>query len=176
VGDTVAIAAAPGQGLLVELDLVHGKAKVETPEGEKTLRVQELFPQTGPFGPHVLPRGAHGRRGHAGSPGAEAAPGSQAARDAEKDKPVPHRRPESSAARVSRKAIVKLAPGQQVYVVPFHKRATLVRIIEAKDQAVVLSGAFEMTLPLSDLDIIRDQKDQRPAGAAGAGHESRTAD
>ncbi len=38
---------------------------------------------------------------------------------------------------------------------PFHKRATLIRLNPDKDQAVVQSGIFEMEIPLADLEPIR---------------------
>jgi len=46
-------------------------------------------------------------------------------------------------------------PGEQVYVVPFHKRATLIRILADKDLAVVQSGIFEMQVPLIDLEPLQ---------------------
>ena len=38
---------------------------------------------------------------------------------------------------------------------PFGKRAKLIRINADKGNAVVLSGAFEMEIPLADIDIAR---------------------
>ena len=49
-------------------------------------------------------------------------------------------------------------PGEKVYVVPFHRRATLIRFNPGKDQAVVQSGAFEMQIPIADLEPIRKKE------------------
>ena len=65
------------------------------------------------------------------------------------------RSPDSRAAKANRQAVLKTDPGQQVYVVPFHKRATLIRFNHEKDEAVVQSGAFEMQIPISDLEPAR---------------------
>jgi dsDNA-specific endonuclease/ATPase MutS2 len=55
---------------------------------------------------------------------------------------------------VDPKAILSLQPGQKVFVVPFHKPATLIRLNPDRGQATVQAGAFEMDLPLSDLQPI----------------------
>ncbi len=140
-GDEVAIARKPGSGKLLRLDLPGLKAAVETPQGELELPLQDLFPQTGPFSP----------RGGTGAPrrprrGRERAPAP--------DRPIPRRRPDSRAARANREAVLTMEPGREVFVVPFHKRATLIRINEEKDQAVVQSGIFEMTIGLADLEPV----------------------
>ena len=59
------------------------------------------------------------------------------------------------AAQHNRHAVLAVAPGQKVFVVPFNKRATLIRINPDKDNAVVQSGIFEMEIPLSDLEPLR---------------------
>jgi dsDNA-specific endonuclease/ATPase MutS2 len=59
--------------------------------------------------------------------------------------------PHARAAQDNRAALLATQPGQKVFVVPFNKSATLIRIKPDKDQAVVQSGAFEMELPLADL-------------------------
>jgi dsDNA-specific endonuclease/ATPase MutS2 len=61
----------------------------------------------------------------------------------------------SRAAAKSRKAMENVQPGDQVFVIPFNKKATLIRLDAEKQQAVVQSGAFEMDLPLADLEPIR---------------------
>jgi dsDNA-specific endonuclease/ATPase MutS2 len=70
---------------------------------------------------------------------------------------VVHRDPRSRGAKASREAVLNTPPGQQVYVIPFQKRATLVRIDQQKDLAVVQSGAFEMQVPLADVEPVRDE-------------------
>lgn len=65
------------------------------------------------------------------------------------------------AAEAKIKALLALEPGEQVYVVPFHKRATLIRVQADKDLAVVQSGIFEMQIPLVDLEPL-----QAPPAAA----------
>jgi len=70
--------------------------------------------------------------------------------------PMIRRSPESRAAKESHDKLLAVKPGQQVYVVPFHKRATLIRINMEKEQAVVQSGIFELELPLADLEPVRD--------------------
>ena len=155
VGDEVPIARKPGRGKLVELNLPGLKAKVEADGEQIDVSVQDLFPQTGPFAPGR--RGGrkrsadHGRRGPAER-------GKGRGRKREPDRPVPHRSPNSPAARKSREALLAVEPGSAVYVIPFHKRATLIRLDAEKEQAVVQSGIFEMTLGLSDLEPVRGAK------------------
>jgi len=141
LGDEVPIARPPGMGKLVELNLPAGRAKVLTPAGKLSLTVQELFPQTGPFAVH--------KRAHERSVRGQRKPRSA--------RPMPRRRPDSKAAKASREAVLRTPLGQQVYVVPFHKRATLIRFNHAKDQAVVQAGAFEMEVPIADLDVPRER-------------------
>ena len=62
------------------------------------------------------------------------------------DKPA-----DSSSAKADREAVLKLEPGEEVYVVPFHKRGRLIRFNHDKDQALVSIGAFEMQIPIADL-------------------------
>jgi DNA mismatch repair protein MutS2 len=138
IGQTVPISRPPGRGELLELDLPALKARVKTQAGELDLSVQELFPQSGPH--------------------AEAAdktpqtPGEDELREAGKDRKLRRRSPESAAARRSREAVKHLRPGEMVYVVPFRKRAKLLRIDEEKQLGVVLSGAFEMEVPLGEIE------------------------
>jgi len=141
VGDEVAIARKPGRGKLVKLDLPGLKATVATHNGEIDISIQDLFPQTGPFSPRRPGGRAEGRR-----PRHRALQG---------DRPIPRRRPDSQAAKANREAVLSVQPGSEVYVVPFRKRATLIRLLPEKDQAVVQSGIFEMTIGLADLEPAR---------------------
>lgn len=143
VGDEVPISRRPGKGKLVTVDLPGLRATVRTPEGELTLPLQELFPQTGPFAarhPANRPRGEKVRSRQKSKP--------QPAR------PITRRSPDSRAARAARDALLATKPGQKVFVVPFNKQATLIRINADKGQAVVQSGIFEMDIPLADLEPI----------------------
>ncbi len=150
VGDEVPIAQPPGRGKLVELDLLRSRARVLTPRGELSLPVQELFPQSGPFAVRRRP------------PGRAAGQKPPAQREPRQDRPMPRRSPDSKAAQASRQAVLATPPGQQVYVVPFHKRATLIRFNHEKDQAIVQSGAFEMQIPIADLEPARSGTDLKP--------------
>jgi DNA mismatch repair protein MutS2 len=140
IGDEVPITRKPGCGKLVKLDLPGLKATVGTDNGEIELSIQDLFPQTGPFAYH--------------RPAAER----QADRSDKRrgaalpDRPIPRRHPDSKAAHANRQVILATEPGSEIYVVPFHKRATLIRLLPEKDQAVVQSGIFEMTIGLADLE------------------------
>ena len=164
IGDEVPISHKPGKGTVTKVDLPGLKAAVETAEGALNLSLQELFPQTGPFAPHLpAPPGEKGdQRGD--QPGrhrrktsrpASREPHAEPA-DRHQDRPVEHRRPDSRQAQAIRAAVLKLAPGRQVFVVPFHKRATLIRINADKDLAVVQSGPFEMEIPLADLEPVKE--------------------
>jgi DNA mismatch repair protein MutS2 len=250
IGDEVPIARKPGKGVLKQADLPGLRATVETAEGEMTLSIQDIFPQTGPWGqrfrePQGGPdesrqaprrgdradqrprqRGREGwqerqgledqpagsaalrqaqgpeqRRGASSPPsgrqvgqgqvgqgqvgqgqvgqgqgqgpqrqpqGAQAAQGRQAPGERQ-PKEAPNRPMDrvnvgGRAAEAKIKALLALEPGQQVYVVPFHKRATLIRIQADKDLAVVQSGIFEMQIPLVDLEPL-----QTPPPAAAKG-------
>lgn len=143
VGQRVTIAAPPGAGKLLELNMLAGLAKVQTDKGTLELPIQELFPQVGPFA----------RRAAKGPQRAAKARPEKA-----EDQPVRHRRPDSRSAKADRDAVLKVQPGQQLYVLPFHKRATLIRFNHDKDQAVVQAGAFEMQIPIADLAPVRETK------------------
>jgi hypothetical protein len=229
----VPIARKPGKGVLRQADLVGLRATVETAEGEMTLSIQDIFPQTGPWGqrshePQGGPdesrqgwrrgdradersrqRGRQGREDQsAGSTALRQAQGPEsAAADRGASSPPsgrqggqgPQRQPQVSQAAQGRqtpgeqrapkeapnrpmdraqlagraaeakiKALLALEPGQQVYVVPFHKRATLIRIQADKDLAVVQSGIFEMQIPLVDLEPL-----QAPPPAAAKGQRKK---
>jgi DNA mismatch repair protein MutS2 len=219
-GDEVSIAIRPGKGKLVELDLPGLKAKVQTEQGEISVSLQDLFPQTGPFSavraeadaraaaaraeaaaraaqgppPRREERGT-GRPQQQGRPGDRRPPAparrepAQAAGGPERynpprvpfastgvgqrapaaprsttpeppvepgaNRPLRHRSSDSKAALDSREALLATEPGKPVYIIPFDKRATLIRIDAQKDMAVVQSGIFEMEIPLSDLEPVR---------------------
>jgi DNA mismatch repair protein MutS2 len=140
VGDEVAIACNPGKGKVVAVDLPGLRATVETEKGQKVLSLQELFPQTGPFAPPE-PRPAGQRRKPQRREAAKPAP----------DRPMRRVSPLGRAAQDNRAALLATQPGEKVFVIPFNKSATLIRIKPDKDHAVVQSGAFEMELPLADL-------------------------
>ena len=134
-GRIIPIARKPGTGVLESLDLAAGRAVVKTPDGAVELTIEELFPQKGPFAPD-----APGAK----KPRAKRGP----------DRPISRRRAGSKKARASEKAVLATEPGAQVYVVPFGKRATLIRFIPDKGLAVVQSGAFEVEIPISDLEPV----------------------
>ncbi len=142
VGDVVPITPPPGKGKVIELDLTTSRAKIQTPSTTGWLRLQELFPQTGPFAPHHKgPKHKHPKK-----------------KPERGDKLVHHRRPDSAAAKASRDAVLATNPGEKLYVVPFRKQATLIRFNHDKDQAVVQSGAFEMQIPIADLESAKKPK------------------
>ncbi len=149
VGDEVPIAHKPGVGKVIRVDLPGLRATVETAKGPMELSLQELFPQTGPFAARPPTARKAASRG-AAQPRRKAAP--------KPDRPMRRRSPESRDAQQNREALLATAPGQKVFVVPFNKPATLIRINESKDHAVVQSGAFEMELPLADLEPLRHGK------------------
>lgn len=142
VGDEVTFSRPPGRGTVVALDLPAGRVEVET--GGQTpqrlmLRWSELFP-------HVGQEARPGGRGSKGKPRPQQP----------RSRPIPHRRPDSKAGKANRQAVLQTPPGRAVYVVPFQKRATLVRVDADKDVAIVSSGAFEMELPLADIEPVTE--------------------
>jgi DNA mismatch repair protein MutS2 len=148
VGQEVPIARKPGRATLVKVDLPGLRATVETRQGQMELPLQELFPQTGRFMRRAGARPARRR-----------APARRGAKPAAAlDRPVRRRSPDSKRARENRDALLAVQPGQQVFVVPFNKRATLIRFHEERDQAVVQSGIFEMEIPLADLEPVEQKR------------------
>jgi len=141
VGDQVPIARKPGTGKVVKLDLPGLRATVATGEGECELSLQDLFPQTGPFA-----------AGPQGGPARPARPPRARQPVAQGDKPMRRRGQRGRQADENRQALLQTEPGQRVFVVPFNKPATLIRINAEKEQAVVQSGPFEMELSLADLE------------------------
>ncbi|MBI5723365.1 MAG: hypothetical protein HZA50_05360 [Planctomycetes bacterium] len=106
--------------------------------------------------------GAGGRTGAAGQDRRQAAHGEpQRKHEPEKiepDRPIHRVDPASDEAKKHHEALLAAQPGQQVFVIPFNKKATLIRVNADKDQAVVQSGIFEMTIPLADLEPIAQQQ------------------
>jgi DNA mismatch repair protein MutS2 len=148
VGDEVAIAHKPGRGKVVKVDFPGLRATVEVTGGRTLqLSLQELFPQIGPFAPKDRPvrspSRSHGQNQKCTRP------------QAATTRQIRHGRTEGKAAQKNRQAVLNTPPGQRVFVLPFNTTATLVRIDEAKDQAVVLRGAFEMQVALSDLEPLK---------------------
>jgi len=129
-GAKISIARKPGSGVLESLDLGSGRAVVKTSQGTIELTTAELFPQSGPF---VRKSATQKKR---------------------RSKPIRRRRSGSKKAKASRESILATKPGSQVYVIPFGKRATLIRFIHDKDLAVVQSGAFEVQISVSDLEPV----------------------
>jgi DNA mismatch repair protein MutS2 len=86
--------------------------------------------------------------------------------DPRDDRPIERRSADSKEAIANRDKLLATKPGDQVYVVPFHKRATLIRLNPDKDQAVVQSGIFEMEIPLADLEPVQatDSAGAKPSG------------
>lgn len=153
IGDEVPIARKPGQGVVKALDLRALKATVETGNGKTIdLSLQELFPQIGPFAPRGGKTKDASRRG--GGKGQRSRRG-RGKNQHKPDRPIPHVSADTKQASRNRQAVLNTLPGEKVYVVPFGKQATLVRIDEQKDQAVVQAGAFEMQVALSDVEPIR---------------------
>lgn len=148
VGATVTFDRKPGRGTVKAMDLPAGKVTVDTGKETLELRVQELFPESGAFGPRrgESPRGRR-RRMHRRREG-------EGEGEGKADRPIPHRKADSARARTNRRAVAAMSPGSEVYVVPFQKRATLVRVDEAKAVAVVQSGAFEMQVGLADVEPV----------------------
>ena len=148
VGNEVPIARKPGRGKVVKLDFTALRVTIETAEGQIDLSIQDLFPQTGPFARHgpggpQAPRSRH-------RPGAGRA-------KAASDRPLRRRSPDSKAAHKNRQALLDTPPGEQVFVIPYNTRATLIRIDEEKSNATVQSGVFELEIPLADLEPIKSK-------------------
>ena len=85
-------------------------------------------------------------------------PAKKQAKSPASDRPMRRRIEDSSAVKKDRQALLATEPGKQVFVVPFNKRATLIRLNADKGVAVVQSGIFEMELPLADLEPVAQGK------------------
>lgn len=151
VGDVVPIAGKPGKGQLLSVDLLAMRATVLAGDREREIPLQDLFPGKGAFR-----SGSDKGRGSGSRARSDKRGGRHAAREKPtKDRPIPRRSPQGAKARKAHDALLHVKPGEQVFVVPFNKRATLVRIDEDKDQVVVQSGVFEMEVPLADVEPVR---------------------
>ncbi|KKL96161.1 hypothetical protein LCGC14_1847240, partial [marine sediment metagenome] len=155
VGQTVTIGRDPGRAKLLELNLPAGRAKVETRAGTIELPVQELFPQIGPFARRRKPT-EPGRR--ARQQGTKGAKGAKAVKAEQKDRPIPRRSRDGAAAEANREAVLKTPPGGMLYVVPFHRQARLIRFNQDRNEAIVQAGAFEMQIPVADIEPVKDGK------------------
>jgi len=137
IGQEVPISRKPGKATVLAVDLPALRATVQLPEGPQELSLQELFPQSGPFAPR-----------------ASRPPRKRQAKAPAVNRPMRRRSADSKAARKNHKALLETAPGREVFVVPFNKRATLIRLHAEKNLAVVQSGIFEMEIPLADLEPV----------------------
>ena len=143
VGQEVPITHKPGTGKVLSVNMPALVAKVEVAGGKQLeLSIQDLFPQTGPFCPEVRQE-------------------RQAAKTREKqrkkaaasgNKPMQRRSSSAKAAQANREELLAMEPGAKVFVVPFGKRATLIRVSAEKELATVQSGIFEMEIPICDLE------------------------
>jgi len=174
VGDDVPISRRPGHGVVKTVDLPGLRATVETANGELTLSIQDLFPQTGPFARRAERHAP--RRDQARQPARRER---RKPREPQPDRPMARGKVSGKAAQARRQALLELAPGEKVYVVPFHKRATLIRVKPEKDVAVVQSGIFEMEIPLADIELLRPrpkpQKQAPPKAKPAPAREPRPA-
>ncbi|HAU37722.1 MAG TPA: DNA strand exchange inhibitor protein [Phycisphaerales bacterium] len=151
IGDEVPIAHKGGVGVVTKVNLPALRATVKVGQEEVDLSIQDLFPQTGPFARHTHETGPRHHRGRR----------HERPRHDEKPpppKPLERRSADTAVARGNREKLLAVQPGQQVYVVPFHKRATLIRINAEKDQAIVQSGVFEVEIPLADLEPVHSNR------------------
>ncbi|MCD4824870.1 MAG: hypothetical protein K8S55_09690 [Phycisphaerae bacterium] len=147
IGDEITISQKPGRGKLVKIDFAGLRATVELAGGKIIqLSLQDIFPQIGPFA-------ARSDRHHAAGKPRRKPAGSAKSRE-DKNRPIPHGKTDGKAAAKNRQAVLATPPGQKVYVVPFKTAATLVRIDKAGQKATVLRGAFEIQIPLSDLEPV----------------------
>ena len=81
--------------------------------------------------------------------------------EAKGDRPMRPKAPSKKSAQATRKWLLEAAEGTEVFVAPFKRRARLVRVDTEKDQATVLSGSFELEVPLSDLQRPRQRPDRK---------------
>ena len=144
VGDTVPISRQPGEATVVSADLEHLTVTVRIGKEEFTLPIAQLFPQRRDG--RTPKRAARGKR-------------------EETDKPMHRHRParRKSGRSRGREKLLHAEPGSEVFVVPFDRKAKLVRIDAAKGIAVVLAGNFEMQVPLADVRPVQPPKPQDPS-------------
>ena len=134
-GDIVAISRKPGTATLMDIDFAQAQATVRLPDGtELAMGLKDLFPQEGRFA--VKPGAAPHRK--------------------VTDKPMQRgKTPAGKRAAKHSKALESLKPGDPIFLISFNDSYTLVRLELDKAQAVVQSGVFELTVPLSDCRIGR---------------------
>ena len=143
IGEEIPVNAAPGRAKLTKVDLPGLRATVELPAGQvKQLSLQDLFPQDGPFA-----QGAE-QESHSG----KSRP--PKTKRTAKDKPIRRGQAQGKTAKKKRQALLATEPGQKVFVIPFNTAATLVRIDQSKDRAIVLRGALEMQVAIADLEPV----------------------
>ena len=132
VGDVVPITREPGKATVVSADLEHMTVTVSIGQEEFTLPMAQIFPK---------------RRVGAKPKRAAKAQRTKA------DKPMPRQQPSrrKRGDQYNREKLLQTEPGGEVFVVPFDRKATLVRFDIGKGMAVVLAGNFEMQVPLADL-------------------------
>jgi hypothetical protein len=165
IGQEVTFNALPGRGAVAAMDLAAGKVTVAVGPETRELPVQELFPELGAFVDRTAPsrerasgggqavRGERHRRGRLLLKPA----GDRSIGQEKLDRPVVHRNPDSRSAKESRELLLSQPAGSEVYVVPFRKRARLIRIDAEKNKAIVSAGAFEMQVALADLEPISEE-------------------
>ncbi|MBN1941772.1 MAG: hypothetical protein JW849_00600 [Phycisphaerae bacterium] len=153
IGDDVPVGVRPGRGNVKAVDFAAMKATLEIDGTDVTLSLQDLFPQTGPFAPRTHERDkARKEHKHGRS--------DKSVRDAgeTKDRPIERRQVDDKRAQKNRAAVLATPPGERIYVIPFRAAATLIRIDEKKDLAVVSRGAFEMQVPIADCEPVGYEK------------------
>jgi DNA mismatch repair protein MutS2 len=138
-GDLISIDEKPGSATVMAMNFEKAQALVRLPDGtEKTLGFKALFPQEGKFS-------------------IKAAGGSEHRKV--NDKPMKRGKPgKGKRATKHAKAIESLKPGDKIFLISFNQSYTLIRMDVDKAQAVVQSGTFELTVPLSDCRVARDGK------------------
>ena len=156
VGQEVTMTALPGRGTIAAMDLAAGKVTVAVGEEKREVGLQELFPELGAFVDRSAPARTGGRPPRGERRGRQRPAGDRSIGEEKLDRPIVHRNPASRQAQESRELLLKQPPGSEVYVVPFRKRARLIRIDVEKDKAVVSAGAFEMQVSLADLAPIHE--------------------
>jgi DNA mismatch repair protein MutS2 len=151
---------------VTRLGLVPDATREEKANEEIVIPLQDVFPQTGPFAPRPpRPSRAQGApaRGQQGRARPAAVANGEEGRQAgeqkapEPDRPMQHRDERSKAAVRSKEALLNAKPGSKVFVVPFKKRATLIRVNAEKGLALVQSGIFELELPITDLEPVSEE-------------------
>ena len=156
VGQEVPIARKPGKGTVEKVDLAAMKVTVKTRQGQLDLPLQDVYPQSGPFA-RPAPGDGHagGKRGPKAGRRQAGKGKDQRQKQPEKNRPIERGPSSGKKAQANRQQVINTPPGESVFVVPFNKEARLVRIDTDKDQAVVVSGIFEMQVAIADLRTVR---------------------